>query len=473
MSGVVRGSAFAIPLRDESVDLVVTSPPYFGQRSYKDGGEHFDGQIGAEAHPQLFLDALWSVMGECWRVLKPSGSVFVNLGDKRSGSGAPGTTSQLGGPPQGDRTGMARSVTSGSEVGSTLEGRAQQRSAGHWARSDERNVRRSTSYTRAAFGRAKSRQMLPESFAIGCRDGLADPCLKDHEHVGRGPAWIESEMCRGMGWIVRQIIVWDKPNGLPESVKDRTRDNFEVWYHLAKSRAYYSSVDELREPHKAESVDRARAGFAGNRRAQNGANAGHHRTEEGWGQGYEVNPLGSLPGSVWRIATEPLRVPEHLGVDHFAAFPTEWPRRLILGWSPPGWCTACAEPLRPVVEATRTKDGEPLGDRARAFAAPGEPRRTPNGDGGHWRFSTDRAIVGYSCACPADRTPPETVPAVVLDPFGGTGTTAMVARALGRTGVSLDLSADYCRLARWRVFESGHGAKAVERTNRDRQGVLI
>ena len=70
-------------------------------------------------------------------------------------------------------------------------------------------------------------------------------------------------------------------------------------------------------------------------------------------------------------------------------------------------------------------------------------------------------------------TPAPTLPAVVLDPFGGTGTTAMVARALGRTGISIDLSNDYCRLARWRIFESGGGAKIESRTNADRQGVLL
>ena len=48
--------------------------------------------------------------------------------------------------------------------------------------------------------------------------------------------------------------------------------------------------------------------------------------------------------------------------------------------------------------------------------------------------------------------PPPTRPAVVLDPFGGTGTTALVANALGRTGLSFDLSHAYCRLARCRVF---------------------
>ncbi|MCB1248442.1 MAG: hypothetical protein KDB36_03480, partial [Acidimicrobiales bacterium] len=80
-AGLLRADAIALPLADDSVDLVVTSPPYFALRSYTDGGEHYDGQIGSEATPAEFLAALWAVTGECKRVLKPSGSMFVNLGD--------------------------------------------------------------------------------------------------------------------------------------------------------------------------------------------------------------------------------------------------------------------------------------------------------------------------------------------------------------------------------------------------------
>ena len=82
---LIRGDATSLPLADDSVDAVVTSPPYFALRSYTDGGEHYDGQIGSEATPQAFLEALWAVTSECRRVLKPSGSMFVNLGDKYSG----------------------------------------------------------------------------------------------------------------------------------------------------------------------------------------------------------------------------------------------------------------------------------------------------------------------------------------------------------------------------------------------------
>jgi len=85
--------------------------------------------------------------------------------------------------------------------------------------------------------------------------------------------------------------------------------------------------------------------------------------------------------------------------------------------------------------------------------------------------STEATITGYACDCP-DTTAP-TRPAVILDPFGGTGTTAMTARALGRFGISLDLSADYLRLAEWRIFHSGHADKTTARTNRERQGALL
>ena len=95
MTGLLRADAVALPRADDSVDLVVTSPPYFALRSYQDDGEHYDGQIGSEATPAEFLDALWAVTRECVRVLKPSGSLWVNLGDKYAnptGSGSAGWT---------------------------------------------------------------------------------------------------------------------------------------------------------------------------------------------------------------------------------------------------------------------------------------------------------------------------------------------------------------------------------------------
>ncbi len=288
---VTTGDARALPFPDESVDLIVTSPPYFGLRSYTDGGEHYASQIGAEATPREFVDALVACTREAARVLKPSGSIFVNLGDK--------------------------------------------------------------------YGPDKGLRLLPERYRIACVDDL--------------------------GLIARAVIIWSKPNGFPESVRDRVRRSHEDWVHLTKSPRYFEAVDEIREL-----VDARGAATEGQARVARGSGrtspAGGNRTGASHA-GVGSNPLGKLPGSVWPISTQPLRVPPELNVDHFAAFPMEWPRRLITGWCPPG--------------------------------------------------------------------------GVVLDPFGGTGTTALVADVLGRVGISLDASTDYGRIAQWRVADQKQRERAA------------
>ena len=275
---VIQGDALQLPLPDDSVDLIVTSPPYFGLRSYTDGGEHYDGQVGAEPAPGEYLDALIAATKEALRVLKPAGSLFVNLGDK---------------------------------------------------------------YV------SKSLAMLPQRYAIRCMDEL--------------------------GLILRAEIIWSKPNGLPESVTDRVRRSHEQLFHFVQQPRYYANMDPIREPHITADrpltiKTRSGAGYSG---------TGNHQDPGPDGLGR--NPIGKLPGSVWTIPTSPLRVPEELNVQHFAAYPPALVKRAVLGWSPPG--------------------------------------------------------------------------GVVLDPFGGTGTTALVASAHGRVGISVDLSHDYSRVAQWRTAD--------------------
>ena len=368
---ILRANALALPLADSSVDLVVTSPPYFGLRSYQDGGEHYEGQIGSESTPAEFVDALIAATREMVRVLKPSGSIWVNLGDKYSSGGR-----------------------------------------GEYA--PDASARRQVSTARPQDGaRPKSLLGTPWRYAIRCIDEL--------------------------GLILRAEVIWSKPNGLPESVTDRVRRSHEVWFHFTKQPRYYSAVDEIREEHEV-------------------AYRGRHKRDDErdpTGNGQQnmppPHPLGKLPSSVWVIPTEPLQVPDHLGIDHFAAFPTEWPRRIITGWSPREVCTACGEGRRPVAEQDRTSR---------------EALRPAYGAGNHGTGGSTLGprgvvafITGYACACP-DTTAP-TTPGVVLDPFGGTGTTALVADVLGRDGITVDLSADYCRLAQWRTTDPKQRAKAA------------
>ena len=398
---LIRGDATSIPLADDSVDLIVTSPPYFALRSYTDGGEAYEGQIGSEATPQAFLEALWAVTAECRRVLKPSGSMGVNLGDKYS-----------------QRTQTRRS----SHQPGMFEGKfpefedtwAERAAAGAVRMPHQNIVEGGTSIPE------KSLMGLPWRYAIGCIDQL--------------------------GLILRAEIVWAKPNGLPESVTDRVRRSHEQWFHFTKEPRYFSAVDEIREEYAPGTAERYASGYIAG--PDEGSHQGPLRSERTPGT---CNPLGKLPGSVWTVPTEPLRVPDHLGVDHFAAFPSEWPRRLILGWSPSGVCVECGEGRRPVVAKelhftqarhSRPKQGE--GYKAGHLGVPG---------------TNEATITGYACACP-DTTAP-TRPAVVLDPFCGTGTVPAVAHVLGRHGIGIDLSADYLRLAEWRCNDPALRAKVL------------
>ena len=379
---VLRGDARALPLADESVDLVVTSPPYYALRAYTDGGQVYDGQIGSEATPAQYIATLVECTREWVRVLKPCGSLFVNLGDKYA--------AHLTGQPPDKSLNTRKGRTANYRPG-----------MGHKPYGVE----------------PKSLLGLPWRYALACIDQL--------------------------GLILRAEMVWSKPNGLPESVADRVRRSHEQWFHLTRRPRYYSAVDEIREPHAPWRASGAN-GLAGQQTIR----------QRGQQDPDQRNSLGKLPGSVWDIASEPLRVPDHLGIDHFAAFPTEWPRRIIQGWSPPGICTVCGEGRRPVagreyIKSPKHANGSIIGSR----------RGTTRGWDGLPRINAEHTITGYACACPQPTAP--TRPAVILDPFGGTGTVALVAAVLGRTGISVDYSADYTRLARWRTADPGERARAM------------
>jgi hypothetical protein len=184
-----------------------------------------------------------------------------------------------------------------------------------------------------------------------------------------------------------------------------------------------------------------------------GEQSAHDATRDGMA----AHPLGKIPGSVWTIPTQPFTPPAGLGVGHYAAFPMEWPRRIITGWSPPGICTACGQGRRPVTTPTGERGRRPGGGHTyTAIAASATGKDTNLG-----RASTTfRAVTGQACGCPDPIAP--TTPAIVLDPFGGTGTTALVAHSLGRHGITLDLSGDYGRLAAWRTSDPGELARALQ-----------
>jgi DNA modification methylase len=401
---IIRGDARALPLPDACVDLVVTSPPYWDLREYRDDGEAYEGQIGSESTPAEYLAHLWEVAAECTRVLKPSGSMFFNLGDKYNSASGPKT---------GRKSDSLIAQGGGPKWVTSARGREAEQIP------------------------EKSLIALPWRFAIGCIDQL--------------------------GLILRRDQIWHKTNPLPESASDRCPTTHEYLFHLTREPRYYAATDEIREPH-AEPNGRS---AYGRQRPPNlsGGNCGGNvgvRPDSVF-RDMGQHPLGKLPGSVWSIPSEPLTgVPEISPLDgrplpeHYAAFPSELPRRCILGWSPHGVCVECGEGRRPAVAAryapTQTTNSPGRLERN------GDNRFT-QADRPHGRARRVSSIIGYSCACPEPSAP--TRPAVILDPFSGTGTTALVADVLGRDGIGVDASHDYCRLARWRVSDPGQRAKAM------------
>ena len=169
-----------------------------------------------------------------------------------------------------------------------------------------------------------------------------------------GLPWRVALALQGDGWIIRNAIVWHKPNAMPESVRDRMNCRYELLFLLVKSRRYWFDLDPIRIPHGGTSAHRQSgmpvAGrhpgvgkHGGNRpsAARPGATRppkyGPHAREVTDARRHKpqrhrrMHPNGRNPGDVWSIPTYPFRGP------HFAAFPAELPTRCIqAGCKPDG-----------------------------------------------------------------------------------------------------------------------------------------
>ena len=102
---LLQGDARHIPLADESVDCVVTSPPYWGLRDYG-----VSGQLGLEPTPDEYVAHLVAVFREVWRVLRKDGTCWLNIGDSYAGSGKGQTATGCADPKQPKLNGMKLAV---------------------------------------------------------------------------------------------------------------------------------------------------------------------------------------------------------------------------------------------------------------------------------------------------------------------------------------------------------------------------
>ena len=166
---------------NDFLDCVITSPPYWQLRDYG-----YDGQWGLEITFQKYLEHLWEMMDEIYRVLKPSGTCWINLGDTYA------------------RGSRAKYAHSNQSIRSKHEQLIEPNTKPNYE------------------GLDKCLILIPHRFAIGCID---------------------------RGWIVRNDIIWAKRNGMPESVNDRFAKKHEYIFLMTKSRKYYFNLDAIRDKH--------------------------------------------------------------------------------------------------------------------------------------------------------------------------------------------------------------------------------
>lgn len=234
-----------------SIDMCITSPPYWALRDYG-----VEGQLGLEPDLRDFVTHLVDIFDEVKRVLKPTGTCWVNLGDTYGGAPASGQQSNLSG------------------------------TIGSIARQPKPGVQ------------SKSLAQIPARFAIEMTD---------------------------RGWILRNEIIWHKPNAMPQSVKDRFSVDFEKLFFFTKSKTYYFDqqlevlADSTRKDPRlvagAYTTQRRNRGFVGSRPQQ--------------GSGLlKPNPGGRNKRAVWSISTK-----SYNGA-HFAVYPEELIETPILAGCP-------------------------------------------------------------------------------------------------------------------------------------------
>ncbi len=248
-------------LPNTSVDCIVTSPPYYGLRDYGTAG-----QYGLEASPAEYVETMRALFAEARRVLADDGTLWLNLGDSYSAA------------PSGP-------------VGRTSTSRA------------GRNGR------------------TADSAYVDVQDKASKAADRPQKNL-LGIPWRTAFALQDDGWILRNEIIWSKPNGMPEPVRDRLTARHEHLFLLAKQQRYHFDLDAIREPHTAKAL--ANHGGAKSGHAQNAKHIATQEAHPDWK--HRLNSLsegGRNPGDVWSIATRPYPAA------HFAVFPIDLPLRCI------------------------------------------------------------------------------------------------------------------------------------------------
>jgi DNA modification methylase len=380
-------------IADCSVQCCVTSPPYYGLRDYG-----HDGQIGLEDTPEAYIAKMVEVFREVKRVLRDDGTLWLNIGDSYwAGKGSNGS----------------------SKARATADERGYAQSSG--------TVTMDTRPT----------------------DGKHD-VIKPKDLIGI--PWMLAFALRADGWYLRQDIIWHKPNPMPESITDRCTKAHEYVFLLTKSARYYYDAEAVKEPSvdSVNSAARYKHAFWENGKHQTG---GYSASGEKHTSGMKEFDGMRNRRSVWSITTKPFK-----GA-HFAVMPEDLVEPCVLaGTGARGCCSACGSAWRRIVEAESPDGRKAIVVGGKAYDEDGNALMGDNmiDKGVRGSFSSNngatlkRTTIGWepSCSCAAD-----VVPCVVLDPFTGSGTTAVVALRHNLDFVGCELNEEYVKVAHDRIVD--------------------
>ncbi|WP_018390891.1 site-specific DNA-methyltransferase [Ancylobacter sp. FA202] len=344
-------------MEPDSVDCVVTSPPYWGLRDYG-----VDGQIGLERTLGEHIEVMLDVFRLVRRVLKPTGTLWLNYGDCYA------TT------PNG------RSAADCKAAGG-----------------DDRTFRDKPFSTIGGLLKPKDLCMVPNRLAIALQED---------------------------GWWVRSEIIWAKPNPMPESIRDRPATAHEKVFLLSKSERYFYDAEAVRQGRSStEDANGFRGGsYVGGepgRRADTG-NKRVWKTPDGWDTGSGGHGSRHRQGrQKGESVAEKLRAADIAGPRHAG------------GINHTG------------IEATPRGEGRNLRNYEPAPLGVWPVATRPFSDAHFATFPPELAERCILAGCPKG--------GLVLDPFGGAGTTGLVAARHGRLAVLIELNPEYADIARRRI----------------------
>lgn len=304
--GRVRNGPFDVPgyaigdcldlmraMEPDSVQMVVTSPPYWGLRDNGTG----PGQLGMEPTPGEYVDRMVGIFREVRRVLRPDGVVFLNLGDCYIAH-VNGNQDELRNPGLGPYGVQANRPES---------------RAGDFVRNMASDIR-----------------MAPNRRPVAG--------LKNKDLVGI--PWRVALALQADGWWLRRDIIWHIPNPSPESVTDRPARSHEYVFLLAKSERYFYDCEAVKEPVSGTANPR---GTGINRKAREGV---AHMSRQNSSYSAAITGLVATRNqrSVWRVPVQPYHG------SHYAVYPPRLVEPCILAGSSPYACGICGAPWRREVE---------------------------------------------------------------------------------------------------------------------------